>query len=116
MENNKLRKLFAKGPKFRESKCIDLNVAEKAVYYGLEHANQSLDACSYDEVVRSAKSALEFLDDQWTGNPTLEGDARMLLASAYQMTGATNDALKEFESAIAVFDVQSTSRNLLELS
>ena len=56
-----------------------------------------------EEAARAAKTVLEFLDDEWEGDPALEGDARMLLAQAFRMAGDVDAALKEAESAGRIF-------------
>ncbi|MGI9518700.1 MAG: serine/threonine-protein kinase PknK, partial [Pirellulaceae bacterium] len=80
------------------------DIPEKAVHYGLEHARRSLDTFSSDETIRSARSALEFLDEEWQGDPAVEGDARMLLAAGLQMDGAIDESVREYETAVAVYD------------
>ena len=52
---------------------------------------------------RAAKTVLEFLDEEWDGDPALEGDARLLLAQASRITGDVEAALKEAENAGRIF-------------
>jgi len=81
------------------------DIPEKTVEYGLRLAQKSLDALSPDDAIRVGKIALEFLEDEeWPGDPSLEGDARLLLAHAYRMAGNTDGALREAEAAVKVFE------------
>ena len=80
------------------------DVPDKTVEYGLLHAKRALRAFGGDEVIRSAKTALEFLDEEWEGEPSIEGEARMVLAAGYRMTGDEDGALKEIEGAIRIFE------------
>jgi len=75
------------------------DVPDKTVEYGLRMAKTALDAFSPDEAARAARTVLEFLDEEWVGDPALEGDARMLLAQAHRMAGDVEAALKEAEAA-----------------
>jgi ABC-type transport system substrate-binding protein/serine/threonine protein kinase len=75
------------------------DVPDKTVEYGLRMAKAAFDAFSPEEAARAAKTVLEFLDEEWEGDPALEGEARMLLAQAYRMSGDVDAALKESESA-----------------
>ena len=80
------------------------DVPDKTVEYGLRMSKTALDAFSPEESARAAKTVLEFLDDEWEGDPQLEGDARMLLAQAHRMAGDIDSALKEAEAAGRVFE------------
>ncbi|HJW13593.1 MAG TPA: ABC transporter substrate-binding protein [Thermoanaerobaculia bacterium] len=81
------------------------DVAEKSVEYGLKLAGKSLDAFSADEAIRAAKTCLEFLEDEeWTGDRSLEGEARLLVARAHRMAGNGEGALREAEAAMKVFE------------
>ena len=80
------------------------DVPEKTVEYGLHYSKSSLEAFSSDEAIRSAKTALEFLDEEWEGDRSFEAEARMLLARGYQMHGEVNGALKEIQAAIRIFE------------
>ena len=80
------------------------DVPDKTVEYGLRLAKSSLDAFSAEEAARSAKTALEFLDEEWEGERALEGEARMLLARALRMAGDIDGALREAATAIRVFE------------
>lgn len=82
---------------------------EKTVEYGLMHARRSLATFSPDEAMRSAKTVLEFLDEEWEGDPVLEGEARTLLAAAYRMAGDTDGALREIAAAVKVFEREDKS-------
>lgn len=77
---------------------------EKTVEYGLLHARKALETFSGDDAVRSARAALEFLDEDWEGDPALEGEARLILARGQQMAGDVTAALKEVQSAIRVLE------------
>lgn len=83
------------------------DVPDKTVEYGLRMSKAALDAFSPEESARAARTVLEFLDDEWEGDPQLEGDARMLLAQAYRMNGEIDAALKESESAGRVFEKEN---------
>jgi ABC-type transport system substrate-binding protein len=81
------------------------DVADKAVEYGFKSAIKSLDAFSSEEAVRSIKAALEFLEDEdWGGDRSVEGEARMLLAAAYRIEGNIEGALREAERGIRIFE------------
>ncbi len=75
------------------------DVSDKTVEYGLRMAKAALDAFSPEEAARAARTVLEFLDEEWEGDPALEGEARMLLAQAHRMAGDVDAALKEAEAA-----------------
>lgn len=80
------------------------DVADKTVEYGLLHARRSLESFSPEEVIRSARAALEFLDEDWEGDRLTEGEARMILAGGHRLAGDMPSALREVEAAIAVFE------------
>ncbi|MFN2531527.1 MAG: ABC transporter substrate-binding protein [Pyrinomonadaceae bacterium] len=75
------------------------DVPDKTVEYGLRMAKAALDAFSSEEAARAVRTALEFLDEEWEGDPAVEGEARMLLAQAHRMSGDVDAALKEAEAA-----------------
>jgi len=75
------------------------DVPDKTVEYGLLMAKAALDAFSSEEAARAARTVLEFLDEEWEGDPALEGEARMLLAQSHRMAGDVDAALKEAEAA-----------------
>jgi len=83
------------------------DVADKTVEYGLRMSKTALDAFSPEESARAAKTVLEFLDDEWEGDPQLVGEARLLLAHAYRMAGEIDSALKESEAAGRVFEKEA---------
>jgi peptide/nickel transport system substrate-binding protein/oligopeptide transport system substrate-binding protein len=83
------------------------DVPEKTIEYGLQLAQTSLDAFSPEEAARSAKMALEFLDEEWEGDHSLEGDARVILAQAERMSGNIDGALKEAAHAIRIFEKEN---------
>ena len=83
------------------------DVPDKTVEYGLRMARTALDAFSAEEAARAARTVLEFLDEEWEGDPALEGEARMLLAQAHRMTGDVDAALKESETAGRIFERES---------
>ncbi|MFY9610404.1 MAG: ABC transporter substrate-binding protein [Blastocatellia bacterium] len=85
------------------------DVADKTVEYGLRLAKNALDAFSAEEATRSAKTALEFLDDEWEGDRSIEGEMRLLLAQSYRMAGEVDGALKEAEGAIRIFERENQS-------
>ena len=80
------------------------DVADKTVEYGLRMSKTALDAFSPEESARAARTVLEFLDDEWEGDPQLEGDARILLAHSCRMAGDIDAALKEAETAGRIFE------------
>ena len=77
---------------------------EKSVEYGLLHARKSLESFSPEEVVRASKIVLEFLDEDWEGERSLEGEARLLLASGHRMAGDMASALKETAAAVRILE------------
>ena len=87
------------------------DVPEKTVDYGLRLAQKSLDSFSPDETVRVAKVTLEYLEDEeWTGDPALEGEARMLLSRGHRMTGNVDGVLREAEAAARIFEAAKQPR------
>jgi ABC-type transport system substrate-binding protein len=82
------------------------DVPEKAVEYGLRLARASLDAFSAEEAARAAKIALSFLDEEWEGDRSLEGEARMILARAHRMAGDIPGGLQESAAAVRIFEEQ----------
>jgi ABC-type transport system substrate-binding protein len=80
------------------------DVPEKAVEYGLRLARASLDAFSVEEAVRSAKTVLDCLDEDWRGERVVEGEVRLLLARAERFAGHTEAVLQEATDAAAVFE------------
>ena len=83
------------------------DVPEKTVDYGLKLAQKSLDTFSPEDAIRVAKIALEFLEDEeWAGDPALEGEARLLLAQGQRMTGNVDGALREAEAGVRLFEEQ----------
>lgn len=79
------------------------DVPEKAVQYGLLQARQSLESFAGEEAVRAARTALEFLDEDWEGDRGAEAEARLLLAAGHELSGDVAKSLEEFEAAIAAF-------------
>src|SRR5207244_7496754 len=45
-------------------------------------------------------------DEEWTGDRSLLGDARLLLAQGQRLAGNADGALREAEAAVAVFEEQ----------
>src|SRR6185295_7811769 len=78
------------------------DVPDKTVEYGLRMAKAALDAFSSEEAGRAARTVLEFLDEEWEGDNSLEGEARMLLAQSYRMAGDIDASLKESETAAKI--------------
>ena len=77
------------------------DVPDKAVEYALKQATTSLHAFSPDETIRVTRIALEFLqDEEWPGEPSLEGEARLLLAKAHLLAGNIELPVKEAEEAL----------------
>jgi ABC-type transport system substrate-binding protein len=85
------------------------DIGEKSVEFALRLARASLEAFSPEEATRAVKTALQFLDEEWEGNRWREGEARMLLAQAYRMTGDIDGALREVESANKIFEREEHS-------
>jgi ABC-type transport system substrate-binding protein len=77
---------------------------ERTVEYGLLYARKSVESFSPEEVIRAARTALEFLDEDYDGDPSTEGDARMLLAAGHRMAGDMSAALKETIAAVRIFE------------
>ena len=91
------------------------DVPEKAVDYSLKLAKKSLDAFSPEEAARVAKTALDYLgDEEWEGEKSLEGDARLLLAQASRMSGHADAALREAESAGKIFEREKQPARAVE--
>ncbi len=83
------------------------DVPDKTVDYGLRLAQKSLDTFSPEDAIRVAKITLEFLEDEeWSGDPALEGEARHILAQGHRMNGNVESALREAEAAVKVFEEQ----------
>ncbi|PWT94197.1 MAG: hypothetical protein C5B55_03055 [Blastocatellia bacterium] len=78
------------------------DVPNKTVEYGLRMAKAALDAFSSEEAARASRTVLEFLDEEWEGDPAVEGEARMLLAQSYRMAGDIEAALKEAEASARI--------------
>ncbi len=79
------------------------DVPDKTVHYGALAARQALEAFNPDEAIRAARTALEFLDSEWEGDPAAVGEVRELLAAAHRMSGNLDGALREAEAAIAIY-------------
>jgi peptide/nickel transport system substrate-binding protein/oligopeptide transport system substrate-binding protein len=79
------------------------DVPEKVVEFGLESAKKSLEALSAEDAIRTGKIVLEFLKGEEDTATELEGNLRLILADAQKLTGNTDAALQELESAIQVF-------------
>ena len=81
------------------------DVPDKTVEFGLTLARKSLDTFNPEDAIRVAKIVLEFLEDEeWSGDPSLEGEARLMLAQGQRMTGNVDVALREAESAVRGFE------------
>ncbi len=79
------------------------DVPERSVFYGLREARHSLDSFSSDEAIRAGRLALEFLDEDWEGDPRAVAEVHELLAEAYRMAGDLDSALREAELAITCY-------------
>ncbi len=87
------------------------DVPEKTVDYGLKLAQKSLDTFSPEDAIRVAKITLEFLEDEeWSGDPALEGEARLVLGQGQRMLGNVDGALREAEAAVKVFEKHAAPR------
>jgi ABC-type transport system substrate-binding protein len=83
------------------------DVPEKTVEYGLKLAQKSLDTFSPEDTIRVSKITLEYLEDEeWAGDPSLQGEARLLLANGYRIAGNPDGALREAEAAFEIFQRQ----------
>ena len=83
------------------------DVPEKTVDYGLKLARKSLDAFNPEDTIRVVKMTLDFLEDEeWAGDRSLLGDARLLLAQGQRLAGNADGALREAEMAVKVFEEQ----------
>jgi len=80
------------------------DVPEKTVEYALRLTKTALEAFSVEEAIRSATTALTFLDEEWQGARAIEGEARVLLALAQRMAGDTESALREAATAVRIFE------------
>jgi ABC-type transport system substrate-binding protein len=80
------------------------DVPEKTVEYGLLHARRSLESFSPEEAIRAARTVVEFIDDGWEGDRSVEAQAHMLLAAGHKMVGDLTASLKETVAAIKVFE------------
>ncbi|MBA3515380.1 MAG: protein kinase, partial [Pyrinomonadaceae bacterium] len=83
------------------------DVPDKTVEYGLRMAKTALDAFSSEEAARAARTVLEFLDEEWEGDPALEGEAQILLAQAHRMAGDLDAALIAAEAAGRILERES---------
>src|SRR5436309_6057625 len=92
----------------------EADVPEKTVEYGLKLARNLLSAFSPDEALRSAKAALEFLDEEWEGDRSIEGEARLLVAQAHRMLGDLDAAIRETDASIGIFRQEQRQPRLVE--
>ena len=90
------------------------DVPEKTISYGLIAARKSLDAFSPEPTIEVIKTVLDFLEDGDLADPQSEGDARMLLVSAYRMSGNVDAALREAEAAARAYRKAKSERNAAE--
>jgi ABC-type transport system substrate-binding protein/serine/threonine protein kinase len=88
------------------------DVPDKTVEYALRLTKASLETFSVEDAVRSATTALTFLDADWEGSRVLEGDARLLLARATRMAGDLESAQREAAAASRVFEQEKDLRRL----
>src|SRR4029453_18862536 len=89
------------------------DIPDKTVDYGLRLAKSSLDAFSAEEAARSARTPPEVLDEEWEGDRSIEGEARMLLAQANRLSGDIDGALAEAEGAVRVFEREGHERRVV---
>lgn len=76
----------------------------KTVEYGLLNARKSLETFSAEEAIRSARTALDFLDEEWHGDKALEGEARLVLAAGLVLSGDLDASLRESGQAVRIFE------------
>jgi len=92
------------------------DVPEKTVEYGLKLAQKSLETFSPDDTIRAARTALEFLEDEeWTGDRSLQGETRLVLAEAHRMAGNLDGALREAEEAVTAFEREKQPEKALDV-
>jgi ABC-type transport system substrate-binding protein len=83
------------------------DVPEKAVEYGFLAAVKALDAFSAEDAISAIRMALEFLEEEeFESDPSVEGEARLILAGAYRVQGNLADALREAERGARIFERQ----------
>jgi ABC-type transport system substrate-binding protein len=91
------------------------DVPDKTVEYAMRYARRSLDTFSADDALRATKTALEFLDDEWEGDPMTVGEAHELLARGHEMRGNIPGAMRAMEHAVDVFRAGGDERRLAEV-
>lgn len=77
---------------------------EKAIDFGMKLARKSLQSFSFEEVAKAAQGVLDLLTGETEGEKTIEGEARLLLCSAYRVMGKIDAAMEEVQSALQVFE------------
>jgi ABC-type transport system substrate-binding protein len=80
------------------------DVPEKVLEYGLQHATKSLEAFSTAEAIRSAKTVLDFTEEDTGSDPLVEAEARAVLGAAHRMEGNIEAALVEWERSLKIFE------------
>ena len=81
------------------------DLAEKTVEYAVQLAQQALAAFRPEDAVRATRTALEFVeDDEIEGADVLEGEIRLLLATALQALGDEDSARHEAIQACQVLE------------
>jgi ABC-type transport system substrate-binding protein/tetratricopeptide (TPR) repeat protein len=92
----------------------EADVPEKTVEYGLKLAQKSVESFSSEDAIRAATATLEYLEDEeWEGDRSLEGDARLLLAQAHRLAGDVDETLAEAEKAVTVFEREGQAERAL---
>jgi len=92
----------------------EADVADKTVEYGLLQARAALEAFSPEEALHATRVALDFLDGEWEGERTAEGEARLLLARASRMAGEMQSAFVEARRAADVFRREARGARVAE--
>ena len=88
------------------------DVPDKTVEYALRLTKTSLETFSVEDAIRSATTALTFLDADWEGPRVLEGDARLLLARAQRTAGDLESARREATAASRIFEHENDQHRL----
>ncbi|MCI0607137.1 ABC transporter substrate-binding protein [bacterium] len=93
---------------------VEADISEKVVEYGLKLAKKSLETFSGEEALRSARIALEFLEEE-EEDSLIEAETRKMLASAIRLTGNFDGALKEFAKAADIYQKRNQGNEMLDI-
>ncbi len=92
---------------------VQADVPEKVIEYGSLLATKSLEAFSPEDAVRVARTVIDFLEED-SMNRHATGKAKMLLASAYRMSGNISEALVELDEALEIFEEEKDTPQVLQ--